>query len=308
MGPGTTRTIKQSFFAGGIIRPYRVANAQFGGVMDTVQKALWHVESNLRTTISLEEIASVSGVSAFHLTRAFAAALGTPLIRYARRRRLSEAARQLADGAKDILSVAIDYGYGSHEAFSRAFKEEFQVTPESVRAQMHCDNLEMTAPIAMSTTPVPNLGPPRIETLAPMRLAGIVEQYDCDSLAGIPDQWQRFRPHLGTIEYQIGRDTYGVCYNHDDDGRFDYMSGVEVADYAQLPVGLVSLDLPEQKFAVFSHDGHVSDIRAVISASWNNALPASSNEVTQGPTFEKYGEQFDGSTGFGGFEIWIAVM
>ena len=144
--------------------------------------------------------------------------------------------------ATDILAVAIDHGYGSHEAFSRAFKEEFRVTPESVRSQGHYNNLPLTEPIAMSTTPAPQLGSPRIETLSPKRLAGIVERYDCESTAGFANQWQRFAPYLDHIAKQIKRDVYGVSYNFDEDGKFDYLSGIEVKDHTELPFGLVQLD------------------------------------------------------------------
>lgn len=275
--------------------------------MDPVQKALWYVESHSRMAISLEQVASASSVSPYYLTRAFAAVLGTSLMRYVRRRRLSEAARQLAAGAIDILSVAIDHGYSSHEAFSRAFKDEFDVTPESVRSQGHFGNLELTEPIAMSKHTTHKLSSPRIETLPTMRLAGMVERYDCESPAGIPDQWQRFSPYLGNIAKQIGRDAYGVCYNCDDDGKFDYMTGVVVTDHTGLPFGLVQLELPKQKYAVFSHGGHVAEIRGVIGTIWSDALPASGYEAAKGPTLEKYDEQFDPATGLGGFEIWIAV-
>src|SRR5258708_4228072 len=86
-------------------------------VMDPIQKALWFVESHSREPVTLEDIAKACKVSAFHLTRAFAATTGLSLMRYVRGRRLSEAARQLAEGADDILSIAFDSGYGSHEAF-----------------------------------------------------------------------------------------------------------------------------------------------------------------------------------------------
>jgi AraC family transcriptional regulator len=55
------------------------------------------------------------------LTWAFAVSTGLSLIRYVRARRLSEAARELAQGADDILGLALDAGYGSHESFTRAF-------------------------------------------------------------------------------------------------------------------------------------------------------------------------------------------
>ena len=52
--------------------------------MDPVQKALWYVESHSREPITLDEIANACKVSAFHLTRAFAAAMGLSLMRYVR--------------------------------------------------------------------------------------------------------------------------------------------------------------------------------------------------------------------------------
>ena len=276
--------------------------------MDAVQKALWYVETHSRQELTLEQIASAIQVSPYHLTRGFAAVMGTPLMRYLRRRRLSEAAKQLAVGATDILTVAIDCSYSSHEAFSRAFKDEFCVTPESVRAQGHCKNLDLTEPIAMSTTPGPQLGTPRLETLPSKRLAGIVERYDCQSPTGFPIQWQRFASYLGHIANQIGQDWYGVNYNFDDEGKFDYLSGIEVKADTELPFGLVQLDLPEQKYAMFSYSGNVAEIRKVLATIWSEALPASGYEAAQGPTLEKFGDQLDPTTGLGSFEIWVAVQ
>jgi AraC family transcriptional regulator len=275
--------------------------------MDPVQKALWYVETHSRTGISLQEVADASGVSPYHLTRAFAAAFGISVMRYARRRRLSEAAKHLAAGAADILSLAIANGYGSHEAFSRAFKEEFGVTPESIRTHGLSPTLELVEPIAMKSGPIPKLNPPRLETLPPLSLLGLVERYDCKSPSGIPDQWQRFSPYVGSIPHQAVRDAFGVCYNFDDAGKFDYLTGVVVQKQERSPFGLVKLDLPQHKYAVFSYGGHIAEIRAVISAIWSDALPNSGYEAINGPTLEKYGPEFDPNTGLGGFEIWIAV-
>src|SRR3954452_4261120 len=101
--------------------------------MNPAQKALWFVESHLADALTLDEIGAIAGVSRFHLVRAFAAATGLSVMRYVRARRLTEAARRLADGAPDILAVALEAGYGSHEAFTRAFREHFGITPEAAR-------------------------------------------------------------------------------------------------------------------------------------------------------------------------------
>src|SRR3954453_9396407 len=90
--------------------------------MNPAQKALWFIESHLADALTLDEIAGIAGISRFHMVRAFAAATGWSVMRYVRVRRLSEAARALASGAPDILSVALDADYGSHQAFTRAFR------------------------------------------------------------------------------------------------------------------------------------------------------------------------------------------
>ena len=98
-----------------------------------VQRALWFVENRLSDEMSLNGIADVVGVSPQHLARAFGAATGRSLMAYARGRRLTEAVRRLADGDASILAVALDHGYGSHGAFTRAFRDEFGVTPKAFR-------------------------------------------------------------------------------------------------------------------------------------------------------------------------------
>ena len=84
-------------------------------------------------------------------------------MRYMRGRRLSEAARVLANGGPDILTVALDFGYGSHEAFTRAFRDQFGLTPELVRAQRHLDNVNLVEAIKMDDGVITTLAPPRIE-------------------------------------------------------------------------------------------------------------------------------------------------
>ena len=89
------------------------------GPMDPVRKAVWYIEGHFTGEMTLEKIAGVAGVSRFHMARAFGAVTGHSVMRYVRGRRLTEAARALAAGAPDILSIALESGYGSHEAFTQ---------------------------------------------------------------------------------------------------------------------------------------------------------------------------------------------
>jgi AraC family transcriptional regulator len=276
--------------------------------MDPVQKALWFVESHFREPITLEDVAQACHVSPFHLTRAFASSLGLPLMRYVRGRRLSEAARQLQQGAQSILGLALDAGYGSHEAFTRAFRDQFGLTPEQVRAQGHLANMTLVEAIAMSTSSMPETLQPRFEVLEPMRIAGIVERYPCSSPEGIPDQWQRFNGHSGHIPGQVGKVAYGVSFNFDNESNFDYLCGVEIKGSQDLPAGFQTLVLPANRYAVFRHAGHVAGIRGTLSAIWRNWFPESGCQAVEAPMFERYGPEFNPLTGMGGFEIWVPIQ
>src|SRR5690606_37292451 len=112
--------------------------------------------------IGLDDIAGHIGVSRFHLSRAFPLAVGMPISSYLRGRRLTEAAKTLAAGAPDILAVALEATYNSHEAFTRAFREQFGVTPESVRARGSLDGLALVEAIRFDDSLYAELAPPRI--------------------------------------------------------------------------------------------------------------------------------------------------
>jgi len=129
--------------------------------MNPVAKALWFIESHFTGEVTLAEISEIAGVSRFHMVRAFGMTTGYPVMRYVRGRRLTEAARALASGAPDILRVALDVGHCLHEAFSRAFRDQFGMTPEMVRAGATVDNLVLMEPFKMDETAKTTLQPPR---------------------------------------------------------------------------------------------------------------------------------------------------
>lgn len=206
--------------------------------MNPVDRAVWYIERHFGGELSLDEIAEAAGVSRFHMTRLFGLAAGRPIMRYVRSRRLTVAAQTLAAGAPDILAVALEAGYGSHEAFTRAFREQFGLTPEALRSRGSLSGIELVEALGMGKTPDITLEPPRYENARAYLIAGLTARYSQQSKAGIPAQWQRFLPHLGRVPGQVGKVAYGVCYNTDDTGQFDYLCGVEVADFARLPAGL----------------------------------------------------------------------
>jgi AraC family transcriptional regulator len=270
-------------------------------------KAIWYVERHFGGELSLDDVAAYAGVSRFHLSHAFAARTGTPLIAYVRGRRLTEAARALAKGAPDILAVALEAGYNSHEAFTRAFRDQFGLTPEAVRAQGHVNQLALVEAITMDQSVKDNLAPPRFVEGKPLLLVGMAEHYSCENSAGVPAQWQKFLPHFPNVPGQLDRKAYGAMYNFDEEGHFDYLCGVEVADFSRVPQGWAHLRLAAQKYVVFRHDEHVSTIRRSWATIWDAWFPSSGHEVADAPHFERYDERFNSQTGSGGVELWIPI-
>ena len=160
----------------------------------------------------------------------------------------------------------------------------------------------------MESTAFDNIAPPRFEIGKAMLVAGIGERVSTDNGAGIPALWQRFHQYMQGFPGRIGPVAYGVCCNGDDAGNFDYIAGVEVADFSDLPRAFAKVRIPAANFAVFSHSDHVSTIRRTVNTIWNHWLPQSGYEVADIPNFERYDAGFDPRTGDGGFEIWVPVV
>ncbi len=274
-----------------------------------VEKALWFIEAHYGQEIGLDDMAEHIGVSRFHLSRSFPAATGLSISAYLRGRRLTEAAKALAGGAPDILSVALDACYGSHEAFTRAFRDQFGLTPEQVRARGTLDDLKLVEPIRMDESLFAELPPPRIFEGAPLLIAGLMERHDCTKPEEVPAQWQRFTPYIGSIPHGVGMAAYGVVSDlFFGSDSFQYLSGVEVSDLYDLQPELSAQRYPARRYAAFLHAGHVSRIRTTIHTIFNRSVEELGLEVGDVPNFiEYYGPDFDPEAGEGGCEIWVPL-
>jgi len=269
-------------------------------------RTLWYIESHLSNELSLDEIALATGVSRFHLSRAFSLTVAQTISGYVRARRLSHAALALAAGAENILDVALAAGYGSHEAFTRAFCAQFGTTPEQVRARKSTHGLALQEALRMSVPNSSKLEAPRIVRDGPRRLFGLAQR--CQGNAGIPTLWDRFVPHLGAIAEQIGNVTYGVMYDSDESGvNFTYACAVEVRAFPAQPKEFARIELPARSYAVWPHRGHASSVGATCAAIFSHGLAQAKLEPLHEPMFERYDEAFDPRTGNGGLEVWVPV-
>lgn len=276
--------------------------------MSIVDKALWVIERNSDCGLSLSGVAEACGVSRSHLASAFGCRTGWPLVRYLRARRLSRAAERLARGAPDILGVALETGYGSHEAFSRAFREQFGVPPERVRERGSTESLALVAPLDLRARARPALPPPWLSDGPAIRAIGLSRRHSFDKLICIPIQWQLFMAsHYGRIAHRSDGIPIGLHYPADDEGGFDYVCAAETAAPGRVPEGLRRIELAPRRYAVFEHRGHVSTLFDTYAAIWNEALPEHGWRPAPAPIVERHAPDFDPETGEGGLSLWVPL-
>lgn len=275
-----------------------------------VEKALWFIEARYGQEISLDDIAEHIGVSRFHLSRAFPLTIGQSLSAYLRGRRLTEAAKALAAGAPDILAVALDATYGSHEAFTRAFRDQFGLTPEQARARGTLDGLKLIEPIRYDATDFADLAPPRIIEGRPLLIAGLAERHANNRPEEVPAQWQRLTPYIDCMPHAVGDGAaYGIVVDlFFNPESFQYLNGLAVIAVHDLPPELTALRLPAQRYASFTHPGHVSTMRTTVHTIFTHSIETLGLEVGDFPNFvEYYGPRFDPEAGEGEVEIWVPL-
>ncbi|KOT62147.1 AraC family transcriptional regulator [Streptomyces rimosus subsp. rimosus] len=98
-----------------------------------MNEALEHIESHLDRQIEVSELARIAMTSEYHFRRMFSALAGVSLSEYIRRRRLTVAGAEVLAGERTLLEIAVRYGYGSGEAFARAFRAVHGVGPGEAR-------------------------------------------------------------------------------------------------------------------------------------------------------------------------------
>ena len=106
-----------------------MTNAKFESNRHRILRVQLYIEGHLDEDLSLGQLAEVADLSPYHFHRIFRATIGEGVAEYVRRVRLEAAAIALKATTDSVTNVAFDAGYGSHEAFTRAFRRRFGVSP-----------------------------------------------------------------------------------------------------------------------------------------------------------------------------------
>jgi AraC-like DNA-binding protein len=80
--------------------------------------------------VTLEGLRKAAGYSKYHAVRVFREATGKTPFEYIRTLRLTKAAEKLRDSGDKIIDVALQSGFDSHDGFTRAFRRQFEMTPQ----------------------------------------------------------------------------------------------------------------------------------------------------------------------------------
>ena len=150
-------------------------------IYEQIQIAVDLVEAASGRDVPAGEAAAAAGMSLRSFHRYFVALTGYRFGEYVRRRRLSRALDSILDSDESILEIAVAAGYGSHEAFTRAFKNEYGEAPLRFRRSgmtaARTDRLNLTGEVIMGvvTTTLPEMTVVAFDGFNPEPEQGAVE-------------------------------------------------------------------------------------------------------------------------------------
>ncbi|MDQ0375536.1 AraC family transcriptional regulator [Cellulomonas humilata] len=275
------------------------------------------VEEHLTEELDIVRLAASLGTTEYHLRRMFSSLAGMPLSEYVRRRRMTVAAAEVVAGSGDLLGIAVRYGYGSAEAFGRAFQSVHGVSPG--RARRDGGPLRTQPRLTFRLTVEGALPMDvRIVTRPAFRLAGHAARVPLVH-QGVNPAIQQHVTSLAPQEHQrlkaLGdADPHGllaVSADIDPDRRegteLTYLHGVAVTDAVEVPDDLDVLPVAAGSWAVFRAAGPYPDtLQAVWAATATEWFPSNPWQLRPGPELVAVLDRADDfSTAT--VELWLPV-
>ena len=280
-------------------------------VHQRLQQAIDRIESGLREPLSLSEIADSAHLSAHHFARLFRSAFGDSVMNYVRRRRLNLAVDLLGNHCHSILQIAVECGFGSNEAFTRAFKKQYGLSPLSYRRNRPMIHLPTHRSFTVNDLAAPVDIKPSLESRDSFFAVGCADEFQPGATQDIGRLWGRFAPRMAEVGNRVGAATYGMCLlpeeGERDPERFTYVAAVEVSGLEDVPEGMTGVEIPARTYAVFTYSGGLGpNLPKTMQFIFGDWLPNSDYEL-DGVDFEYYDDRFDPETGTGTFYIYVPV-
>ena len=271
--------------------------------IEAINRALDFIEENLKSPIQVEHIAASARYSKFHFQRLFSIVTGETVGAYLRRRRLTEASRQLVESDRSILDIALDYQFNSQESFSRSFKDFFGETPNHHRKQntpfsQAIKKIQKTAIVSSDIDRVSRQ--PEFMTRAVTPLIGL--SYFGNNQDEIIDMWRKLEQKQMVIKNFIDpTEQFGLIYYDDNffqSGEFSYMAAFLLKESSAIDIESIPIDfsirvLPACEYAVFSHHGPAAQIPVSYEYIYGSWIPDSGKSPVAPYDFEFYNAKYN---------------
>jgi AraC family transcriptional regulator len=274
------------------------------------------VEHHLDDDLNLASLATELGTTEYHLRRMFSSLAGMPLSEYIRRRRMSVAAADVL-GDQDLLSIAVRYGYGSTEAFGRAFRSVHGVSvgdvkrnggPLRTQPQLRF-RLTVEGNITMDTRIIdrPVFLLVGHATRVPLIHEGI-NPHIRSHIASLPAAEHARLKSLSNTEpaglLQVSAD---VDPDYIEGSELTYLHGVAVTGAAPVANDLDTIEVPAGTWAVFRTEGeYPAALQKVWAATATDWFPSNPWRLRPGPSIVAVLDRADDfSTATS--ELWLPV-
>lgn len=255
------------------------------------------------------------GTTEYHLRRMFSTLAGMPLSEYIRRRRMTLAGAELAAGAPNVLDVAVRHGYGSIEAFGRAFRAVHGIGPTDARRDggplrtqptlRFRLSVEGSIPMDVTITALPELVLIGHAAQVPLIHEGVNPRIQEHIAALAPEEHARLKALSDAEPRGILAVTGDVAPDAPEGTTLTYLHGVAVQVGTPVPDDLDVIRVDAGAWAVFSADGPfpatLQSLWAATAAEW---FPSNPWRLRPAPSIVRYLE-FTGT--HASCELWLAV-
>ncbi|MDF2925127.1 MAG: AraC family transcriptional regulator [Paenibacillaceae bacterium] len=294
---------------------------------EAIQQTLDWIEDHITRNLEMEELAQLASLSPFYYQRLFSRLVKRPVREYIKLRRLARACDSLGNKNQRILDIALDWGFGSHETFTRAFKEAYGLTPEQYREHPvmlnQFDKPDLLLGYTMIDEGVPLVSDGLVlemnrRTLAvPVPFIGVAGYVPIDGQMPLGEAtgvdmpgevWNRFHQMKSQIPRVPNGRELGVAYMGDaPEGHFTYFAGAEAeTDIAGEPFR--SWQLPAQEYIICGFEAE--NFEKLVTVALNKAVKYTGLWLkNRGLTMEAYSpEMYYNSTPEASYmELWLPV-
>lgn len=274
------------------------------------------VEAHLDDDIDVTTLATTLGTTEYHLRRMFSSLAGMPLSEYIRRRRMSIAAADVV-GGEDLLSIAVRYGYGSTEAFGRAFRSVHGAAPGDVRRDG--GPLRTQPQIRFRLTVEGNTSmDTRIADRPSFRLVGRaarvplehegINPHIQEHIASLPaGEHARLKQLSDTEPAGLLQVSADVDLDYTEGTELTYLHGVAISAETPAPDDLDVIEVPAGTWAIFRTEGaHPQALQSAWAATATDWFPSNPWRLRPGPSIVAVLERADDfSTAT--CELWLPV-